>query len=45
VYSVGFNRLDDGGLWDQQSDLQLSRRGNPPDIGIAVGAWLDAGRN
>ena len=44
VYSVGFNRLDDGGVWEQQSDLQLSRRGNPPDIGIAVGAWLEAGR-
>jgi hypothetical protein len=36
VYSVGANRKDDGGQWEQQSDLQLSRRGNPPDIGIAV---------
>ena len=39
VYSVGSNRQDDGGRWEQHSDLQLSRRGNPPDIGIAVGAW------
>jgi hypothetical protein len=36
VYSVGANRKDDGGRWEQHSDLQLSRRGNPPDIGIAV---------
>ena len=37
VYSVGANRKDDGGVWEQHSDLQLSRRGNPPDVGIAVG--------
>jgi hypothetical protein len=37
VYSVGINRQDDGGKWDQTSDLQESRRGNPPDIGIVVG--------
>ena len=37
VYSVGINRKDDGGSWDDHSDLQESRRGNPPDIGIAVG--------
>jgi hypothetical protein len=36
VYSVGANRKDDGGQWEQHSDLQLSRRGNPPDIGIIV---------
>ena len=36
VYSVGANRKDDGGQWEPQSDLQLSRRGNPPDVGIAV---------
>jgi len=36
VYSVGANRNDDGGKWEQHSDLQLSRRGNPPDIGIVV---------
>jgi len=36
VYSVGANRKDDGGVWEQHSDLQLSRRGNPPDVGIAV---------
>jgi hypothetical protein len=36
VYSVGFNRQDDGGVWDQQSDLQMSRRGHPADVGIAV---------
>jgi hypothetical protein len=36
VYSVGANRKDDGGVWEQHSDLQLSRRGNPLDIGIAV---------
>jgi hypothetical protein len=36
VYSVGANRKDDGGTWEQHSDLQLSRRGNPPDIGIVV---------
>ena len=36
VYSVGANRRDDGGTWEQTSDLQQSRRGNPLDIGIAV---------
>jgi hypothetical protein len=36
VYSVGANRKDDGGTWEQHSDLQWSRRGNPPDIGVAV---------
>jgi hypothetical protein len=36
VYSVGSNGQDDGGEWDQHSDLQLSRRGNPPDVGIAA---------
>lgn len=36
VYSVGANRKDDGGTWDQHSDLQLFRRGNPPDVGVAV---------
>jgi hypothetical protein len=36
VYSIGANRQDDGGVWEQHSDLQLSRRGNPLDIGIAV---------
>jgi hypothetical protein len=45
VYSVGINRQDDGGTWDQTSDLQFSRRGNPPDIGISVGAWPAAGRH
>jgi hypothetical protein len=37
VYSVGINRQDEGGKWDPISDLQESRRGNPPDIGIVVG--------
>jgi hypothetical protein len=37
VYSVGNNRKDDGGSWDDRSDLQESRRGDPPDIGMAVG--------
>jgi hypothetical protein len=37
VYSVGINRKDDGGVWDALSDLQSSRRGNPLDVGIAVG--------
>ncbi len=36
VYSVGANGKDDGGRWEQHSDLQLSRRGNPPDVGIAL---------
>lgn len=36
IYSVGANRKDDGGEWEQHSDLQLSRRGNPLDIGIVV---------
>ena len=36
VYSVGSNRRDDGGRWEQRSDLQLSRRGDPLDLGIAV---------
>ena len=36
VYSVGANRKDDGGTWEQHSDLQLFRRGNPPDVGVAV---------
>ena len=44
VYSVGMNRQDDGGTWDQNSDLQSSRRGNPPDIGISVGPRPPAGR-
>jgi hypothetical protein len=42
VYSVGFNRQDDGGAWEQRSDLQTARRGNPKDVGIAVGAWPPA---
>lgn len=37
VYSLGINRTDDGGTWDLNSDLQTSRRGDPPDVGIAVG--------
>jgi hypothetical protein len=45
VYSVGINRQDDGGKWDQNSDLQFSRRGNPLDIGIAVGAPAAASRD
>jgi hypothetical protein len=36
VYSVGSNRRDDGGVWEQRSDLQLARRGDPLDLGIAV---------
>ena len=36
VYSVGANRKDDGGTWEEHSDLQWFRRGNPPDIGVAV---------
>lgn len=36
VYSVGSNRRDDGGRWEQRSDLQFSRRGDPLDVGIAV---------
>jgi hypothetical protein len=36
IYSVGANRKDDGGTWEQHSDLQTMRRGNPLDIGIAV---------
>jgi hypothetical protein len=38
IYSVGVNRKDDGGTWEQHSDLQMMRRGNPPDIGIFVGS-------
>jgi hypothetical protein len=38
VYSVGRNRKDDGGSWEQTSDLQWARRGDPLDIGIAVTA-------
>ncbi|MEO8077622.1 MAG: hypothetical protein ABI818_14935 [Acidobacteriota bacterium] len=38
VYSVGFNRKDDGGAWDSPSDLQTGRRGNPLDVGISGGA-------
>jgi hypothetical protein len=45
VYSVGINRQDDGGRWEQNPDLQLSRRGNPPDIGIAVGVRPAAARD
>lgn len=36
VYSVGKNRQDDGGVWEQRSDLQFTRRGDPLDLGIAV---------
>ena len=39
IYSIGSNRKDDGGEWERSSDLQLSRRGNPLDIGIEVGSW------
>ncbi len=39
VYSVGINRKDDGGMWERQSDLRQSRRGNPLDVGIEVGFW------
>lgn len=42
VYSVGINRKDDGGAWDPPSDLQSSRRGNPLDLGIAVGTAVRA---
>lgn len=38
VYSIGRNRRDDGGAWEQNSDLQWARRGDPLDIGIAVRA-------
>jgi hypothetical protein len=38
IYSVGVNRKDDSGTWEQHSDLQTMRRGNPPDIGISVAA-------
>ena len=37
VYGLGINRTDDGGRWDLKSDLQTSRRGDPPDVGIVVG--------
>jgi hypothetical protein len=37
VYSVGINRKDDGGQWEQHSDLEQSRRGKPADVGIDVG--------
>ena len=36
IYSVGVNRRDDGGTWEQRSDLMLARRGDPLDVGIAV---------
>jgi len=36
IYSVSKNRQDDGGAWEQRSDLQFSRRGDPLDVGIAV---------
>jgi hypothetical protein len=36
IYSVGSNRQDDGGVWEQRSDLLVSRRGDPLDVGIAV---------
>jgi hypothetical protein len=36
VYSIGANRKDDGGEWEQHSDLQFGRRGNPSDVGIVV---------
>jgi hypothetical protein len=40
VYGAGMNRKDDGAVWDVQSDVRgNSRRGDPPDVGIAVGAW------
>ena len=42
VYSVGFNRQDDGGVWYQRSDLHYGRSGHPKDVGIAVGAWPSA---
>lgn len=45
VYSAGINRQDDGGEWEQNSDLQVTRRGNPPDIGISVGARPVASRD
>jgi hypothetical protein len=41
VYSVGINRNDDGGVWEQQSDLRVARRGNPLDVGIAVGSFVE----
>ena len=43
VYSVGIDRYDDGGVWDMASDLQMSRRGNPKDVGVAVRVWSAAG--
>ena len=43
LYTVGINRQDDGGEWEQRSDLLTSRRGDPKDVGIAVGAWPAAG--
>jgi hypothetical protein len=44
VYSVGFNRQDDGGVWEQRSDLQTSRRGDPKDVGISVSTPARTGR-
>jgi hypothetical protein len=43
VYSVGSNREDDVGEWEQHSDLQQTRRGNPLDIGIAARPWPGMG--
>jgi len=36
IYSVGTNHRDDGGMWEQHSDLEFTRRGDPLDVGIAV---------
>jgi hypothetical protein len=44
VYGVGIDRRDDGGAWEQRSDLQTNRRGHPKDVGVAVGAWPAAAR-
>jgi hypothetical protein len=44
VYGLGINRVDDGGRWDHKSDLQTSRRGEPPDVGIAVGQTAGGAR-
>jgi hypothetical protein len=36
VYSVGRNKVDDGGVWEIAPDLHPFRRGEPKDVGIAV---------
>jgi hypothetical protein len=36
IYSVGANRIDEGGTWGTMSDIRASRAGDPKDLGLEI---------